>query len=110
MAAAAGTEAARYDSSSVPVLFDTIRQLVQAGRYGIGQHAVERLEERGLLEWQIVDGIESGRLLLERPDALPNPVVEVAQMLADGTPVKAVWSYLPPANLAKLVTVHFLDR
>lgn len=75
----------------------------------IGQHAAERLEERGILEWQFVDGIESGRLLSERPDDLPNPSVEVAQVLADGMEVKAVWSYIVQANLTKLVTVHFFD-
>jgi hypothetical protein len=29
-------------------LFDTIRQLVIAERYVVGQHASERLEERGI--------------------------------------------------------------
>jgi len=69
-------------------LFETIRQLVADGRYVIGQHAAERLDERGVLEWQVVDGIEEGLLLAERPDALPNPAVEVYQSLADGTDVK----------------------
>lgn len=90
-------------------LFDTIRQRVLAGRYVIGQHAAERLDERGVLEWQAVDGIEDGERVLERPDASPNPAVEVDQYLTDGTPVKAVWSYLVSADAAKLVTVHFYD-
>lgn len=90
-------------------LFDTIRELVAAGQYVVGQHAAERLDERGILEWQVVDGIESGRLLSERPNDLPNPSVEVRQELADGTDVKAVWSYLAGADVAKLVTVHFFD-
>ena len=76
----------------------------------VGQHASERLEERGILEWQVVDGLESGRLLKERPDDLPNPLVEVSQTLADGTEVKAIWSYLVAGNIAKLVTVHFFDE
>lgn len=91
-------------------LFETIRGLVRAGRYLIGQHATERLDERGILEWQIVDGLESGRLLLERPGDLPNPAVEVEETLADGTQVKAVWSHIARANLAKLVTAHFFDE
>jgi hypothetical protein len=94
----------------VATLFETIRELVGAGRYVVGQHAAERLDERGVLEWQIVDGIESGRQLSERPDDLPNPAVEVEEVLADGTEVKAVWSYIVRANLAKLVTVHFFDE
>jgi hypothetical protein len=94
----------------VATLFETIRELVRAGRYAIGQHAAERLDERGILEWQVVDGIESCRLLSERGDDLPNPAVEVEEVLADGTPVKAVWSHIVRANLAKLVTVHFFDE
>jgi hypothetical protein len=95
---------------SVGRLFETIRQLVADGRYVIGQHAAERLDERGVLEWQVVDGIEEGLLLAERPDALPNPAVEVYQSLADGTDVKAIWSHLIRADVAKLVTVHFFDE
>jgi len=91
-------------------LFETIRALVADGKYVVGQHAVERLEERGVLEWQVVDGIEDGSLIAERPDALPNPAVEVRQSLADGTDVKAVWSYIASLGMAKLVTVHFFDE
>jgi hypothetical protein len=94
----------------VPTLFETIRELVITGRYVVGQHAAERLDERGILEWQVVDGIESGRLLLERPNDLPNPLIEVEQVLADGVEVKAVWSHVVQADIAKLVTVHFLDE
>jgi len=61
------------------VLFERIRSLVIEGRYLVGEHASERLEERGILEWQAVDGIESGVLLVERIDAIPNPAVEVGQ-------------------------------
>lgn len=91
-------------------LFDTIRTTVADGRYVVGQHAAERLDERGVLEWQVVDGVEDGSLLVERPDDLPNPAVEVRQVLADGTEVKAVWSYIVSADVAKLVTVHFFDE
>ena len=91
-------------------LFNTIRSLVASGRYVVGQHAAERLDERGVLEWQVVDGIDDGRLMIERPDASPNPAVEIRQTLADGTEVKAVWSHLISADVAKLVTVHFFDE
>jgi hypothetical protein len=91
-------------------LFDSIRSLVIAGRYLVGQHAAERLDERGVLEWQVVDGIESGELLREDLRATPNPSVEVRQRLADGTEIKAVWSLLISIDTAKLVTVHFLDN
>ncbi|MGA2441802.1 MAG: DUF4258 domain-containing protein [Tepidisphaeraceae bacterium] len=91
-------------------LFDSIRRLVLTGRYVVGEHAVERLEERDILEWQVVDGIERGILLAERPGELPNPCVEVQQLLADGTAFSAVWSHLVNADIAKLVTVYYLDK
>ncbi|HET6576172.1 MAG TPA: DUF4258 domain-containing protein [Fimbriiglobus sp.] len=91
-------------------LFDTIRQLVAEEMYLVGLHAAERLEERGIMEWQAVAGLDDGVLVAERPDASPNPTVEVREVLPDGTEFKAVWSYLPQSGVAKLVTVHFFDR
>jgi hypothetical protein len=61
------------------------------------------------MEWQVVAGLEQGKLIAERPDALPNPAIEVRETLADGTEVKAVWSHLRRSRVAKLVTVHFFD-
>ncbi len=75
-------------------LFETIRRLVADGRYAVGQHASERLDERDILEWQVVSGLEDGELLAEMPDAVPHPKVEVSELLPDGTEVKAVWSHL----------------
>ncbi len=71
-------------------LFNTIRQLVAEEKYIIGQHASERLEERGITEWQAVAGLDDGELLVEKPDATPNPAVEVREHLPDGTEFKAV--------------------
>jgi hypothetical protein len=76
--------------------------------YVIGEHAAERLEERGIMEWQAVEGLKDSELIKERPDAEPNPVIEVSELLPDGTEFKAVWSHLGRANVAKLVAVHFL--
>lgn len=91
-------------------LFQTIRRLVTNGRYVVSQHAAERLDERAILEWQVVDGIETGVVINEQPDRTPNPVVEVRQRLADGTEAKAIWSYVVSMDVAKLVTVHFFDE
>ena len=91
-------------------LFALIRELVAEEKYVVGKHASERLEERGILEWQAVAALEEGILLMERPDAEPNPAVEVRESLPDGTEFKAVWSYLPRSGVAKLVTVHFFER
>jgi len=90
-------------------LFETIRQLVAEEKYVIGQHASERLEERGIMEWQAAAGLEDGEMIAERPRATPNPAVEVRQSLPDGTEFKAVWSCLRQSGVAKLVTVHFFD-
>jgi hypothetical protein len=91
-------------------LFDSIRQLVAEEKHVVGLRASERLEERGIMEWQAVAGLEDGELIAERPDAEPNPAVEVREALPDGTEFKAVWSWLRQSGVAKLVTVHFFDR
>ena len=91
-------------------LFDTIRRLVAEEKYVIGQHASEQLDNRGIMEWQAVAGLASGKLMVERADATPNPAVEVREILPDGTEFKAVWSLLRQSGVAKLVTVHFFDR
>jgi hypothetical protein len=91
-------------------LFVTIRTLVAEDKYVVGKHAAERLEERGIMEWQVVSGVDDGELIVERPDALPNPAAEVRETLPDGTEFKAVWSYLRRSGVAKLVTIHFFDE
>ena len=91
-------------------LFNAIQALVAEENYVIGEHASERLEERGIMEWQAVVGLEDGDLLVERITASPNPVVEVRECMPDGTEFKAVWSYLAKSGVAKLVTVHFFDE
>jgi hypothetical protein len=91
-------------------LFDLIRKLVADEKYVVGHHASERLEERGIMEWQAVAGLDESDLLAERPGASPNPTVEVRELLPDGTQFKAIWSHLPQSGVAKLVTVHFFDR
>lgn len=91
-------------------LFETIKRLVLNGRYIVGDHAIDRLDERRILEWQIVCGVESSSLLSERPRDRPNPSIEVEQVLADGTDVKVIWSHIVSIDVAKLVTVHFFDE
>ena len=91
-------------------LFQRIRKAVREERYVIGRHANERLRERRIPAWQVISGSEHGKLLVERPATSPNPIVEVQQTLADGTPIKAVWAWLSRSRLAKLVTVHFFDK
>ncbi|WP_146448038.1 DUF4258 domain-containing protein [Bythopirellula polymerisocia] len=91
------------------LLFDEIRRLVSEDHYLVGQHAAERLEERGIMEWQAVAGLQDGELITEQPSRKPNPAVEVRETLPDGTEFKAVWSHLREASVAKLVTIHFFE-
>jgi hypothetical protein len=95
--------------STMTQLFAEIRTLVANEAYAVGQHAAERLEERGIMEWQAVAGLETGLLIVERLDAKPNPTIEVREILPDGTEFKAVWTHLRQSGVAKLVTVHFFD-
>lgn len=90
-------------------LFQVIRRLVANDQYVVGLHAAERLEERGIMEWQAVAGLDDGELLMERLDASPNPAIEVRETLPDGTEIKAVWSHLRMSQVAKQVTIHFFD-
>lgn len=91
------------------LLFQELQRLIARDQYVIGLHAAERLEERGIMEWQVVSGVPDGQLILERSSAQPNPVVEIRELLPDGTEIKAVWSLLRQSGVAKLVTVHFFD-
>lgn len=91
-------------------LFTKIKDLVAGEKYVVGQHASERLEERGIMEWQAVAALADGKLIAEKPSSTPNPTAEVRQILPDGTEFKAVWSHLRQSGVAKLVTVHFFDR
>jgi len=91
-------------------LFERIRAAVIAERYIIGVHAAERLDEREIPDWQVVEGIATGLTICERPADWPNPIVEVEQLLPDGTRVKAVWAWVAYHQVAKLVTVHYFDE
>lgn len=90
-------------------LHATIVRLIEEEKYVIGQHAAERLEERGIMEWQVVAGVKGSELMAERVEATPNPAIELREQLPDGTEIKAVWSHLQASDVAKLVTVHFID-
>ena len=46
-------------------LFDTVRALVATEKYVVGQHASERLDESGMMEWQAVVGLADGELIVD---------------------------------------------
>jgi hypothetical protein len=89
-------------------LLADIRRAVRDERFVVSDHADERLRERKIELWQIIAGVDNGKLLRERLDARPLPTVEIEQVLPDGTTVKAVWGWWAAGNVAKLITVHLL--
>jgi hypothetical protein len=91
-------------------LADNIRKAIRDERFVFGAHADERLRERRVVGWQVVDGMGAAKLLRERLREKPNPIAEFELVLADGTPLKAIWSWIAVDRTAKLVTVHFFDR
>jgi len=90
-------------------LFDDIRRAIQEDRFVIGWHADERCEQRGVSPRQIVAGFEDAELLRERSGSRPHPSIVVRQLLADGSEVECIWSWLAVSRRAKLVTVYFRD-
>ncbi len=91
-------------------LAETIKTLVNDGRYIVSEHASDRLIERGLMEWQVIAGMVDARTLRERPANKPRPAAEFEVLLVDGTACKAVWSLLRASEIAKLVTVHYFGE
>lgn len=91
------------------MLFDQIRAAVATDHYILGLHASERLRQRGIPGWQVAAGLSHAKLLEDRPRDRPNPSVVAMQMLADGSTITVVWSWLRRSATAKLVTVYFTD-
>jgi hypothetical protein len=85
-------------------------ELIRAEQYLVGVHAASQMRVRRITAWQAASGTLDGKLLRERSNDRPNPAAEFLIGLPDGTEAKAVWSHLRSENMAKLVTVHYLDR
>ena len=92
----------------MPQLFDEICGVVAERHDLIGDHAWERLLERGIMKWQIIAGTAEARLITERPLARQNPIVEMRVLLPNGDDCKVVWSLLRREGVAKLVRAHRL--
>ena len=90
-------------------LLQNVKTAVLNECYLVSWHADERCEERGISELEIVFSIEDATLVKERPTSTPNPSVVMRQILADGSEVEVIWSWLSESGRAKLVTVYFLD-
>jgi hypothetical protein len=86
------------------------RQIIEAvreDRWSISNHAADRLIERDIELWQVIEGFANGQTIAVQPNARPNPTILRRQSLADGSQVVAVWSLEPASRVAKLVTVYF---
>jgi len=90
-------------------LLKTIREAVEEDRYELSIHADNRIEERGLMVWQIASALSDAKVLKARLDDRPWPSLLVSQILPDGTEVHAKWSYRSHDKMARLVTVYYPD-
>lgn len=84
-----------------------IARAVKQDRWSLSTHASERLDERNIEWWQIIDGFDGGVTVSIETDALPNPKILRRQSLADGEQVIVVWAFENPYRVAKIVTVYF---
>ena len=91
----------------MPSLLEKICSAVSADRFVVLTHAQVQMEERRVMAWQIIAGLDDATLLRDRPTDLPFPSVVVRQTLPDGATVEVIWSYSKQTQQARLVTVYF---
>ncbi len=87
--------------------YDKIKAAIDREKIVFSIHADNRLRERGVVRWQIVEGFTLGELIQSHPASQPDPKILVKQLLADGSEVIAVWVFVESIRCAKLVTVYF---
>jgi hypothetical protein len=91
-------------------LYDKIKQAISREKVVFSLHADNRLRERGVVRWQVVEGFALGELVGSHPANQPDPKILVRQTLADGSEVMAVWAFVESIRSAKLITVYFEER
>lgn len=96
--------------SDMASLFPRLQAALGGDRVAVSAHAAVRMRQRRVLLWQVIAGTLDGAALRERPEAEPNPTIEVEIVLPDGARAKAVWAFLAESDFANLVTIHFFDR
>ena len=86
-----------------------IRELVRQRKVRVSDHGNEETQEDGMNPEFLVDGVESGILIEDYPDAFKGPSVLVLQ-LYDGEPAHVVWGLARAnPNIATLITAYFPD-
>jgi hypothetical protein len=86
-----------------------IAQAVRTDRWAVSVHARQRLHERDVELWQVIDGFADGQTVSVRADDKPNPKMLRRQQLASGEFVVVVWAFERFLRIAQLVTVYFED-
>ena len=92
-------------------LVDTILAAIRSGNFIVSRHGARRLRQRKIPLVQIEDEtLAAERAAIQlRVNSKPNPTIMVELVLADGTPVVAIWSWMKDHEAAQLVTVYFPD-
>ncbi len=87
-----------------------IRAAIRRDKVVFSVHADNRLQQRRIVRWQVVEGFEAGELLQAYISNKPNPKILLRQTLADGSQAVAVWAFVESIACAKLVTVYFEEN
>ena len=88
-------------------LFERIRRAVREERIVFTVHADNRLHERNVERWHLIESFETGHVIQSHRSARPDPKLVVEQMIPSGETVIAVWGYVKSIRKAKLITVYF---
>lgn len=90
--------------------FDRIRALISEGRVRISEHGYDEIAADGLLARELVEGVETAKLIEDYPDYPKGPCVLLLQRTEDGHLVHAVWG-LPAGHTspAVLITAYIPD-
>jgi len=91
-------------------LVEAIGQRIAQKRLRISRHAQKRLLERRIRIGDLLDSVETWRIIEEYPDGRMGPSLLALHVLPSG-PVHAVWGmFRPNAQNAVLVTVYLPDE
>jgi hypothetical protein len=88
-------------------LYERIRRAVREERVVFTVHADERLWERKVERWHLLESFESGAIIQAHRGRRTEAKVLVQQVLPSGEEVIAVWTYVRSIECAKLITVYF---
>ena len=91
-------------------LYKLIHQAVESERIVFTVHADNRLLERRICRWQLIEGLAEGEVIQSHSSSKGNPKLVVRQTLPSGEDVVTVWGFLKSTRQARLITVYFPRR